>query len=52
MSDTFTNVSARELGYEAIITDSATGLGKSIVLYQDNFRCYSSVKILSDKKLF
>ena len=44
--------SARELGYEAIITDSATGLGKSIVLYQDNFRGDSSVKILSDRKLF
>ena len=44
--------SARELGYEAIITPSATGLGKSIVLYQDNFKSNSSVKILSDKKLF
>ena len=44
--------SAHELGYEAIITPSATGLGKSIVLYQDNFKSNSSVKILSDKKLF
>lgn len=44
--------SAHELGYEAIITPSATGLEKSIVLYQDNFKSNSSVKILSYKKLF
>ena len=44
--------SAHKLGYEAIIASSTTGLGKSIVLYQDNFKSNSSVKILSDKKLF
>jgi len=44
--------SAHGLGYEAIIAPSTTGLGKSIVLYQDNFKSNSSVKILSDKKLF
>lgn len=44
--------SAHRLGYEAIIAPSATGLGKSIILYQDNLKNNSSVRILSDKKLF
>lgn len=44
--------SAHDSGYEAIISSSTAGLGKSIVLYQDNFKSNSSVKILSDKKLF
>ncbi|MCD4670559.1 MAG: RES domain-containing protein [Actinomycetia bacterium] len=44
--------SAHESGYEAIIVPSATGLGKAIVLYEDNFKNNSYVKILSNKKLF
>lgn len=44
--------STHRLGYEAIIAPSATGLGKSIVLYQDNLKNNSSVRILLDKKLF
>ena len=43
--------SAHKLGYEAIIVSSATGLGKSIVLYQDNFKSNSSIKILLNNKL-
>jgi len=44
--------SAHKSGYEAIIVPSATGSGKAIVLYKDNFKNNSSVKILSNKKLF
>ena len=44
--------SAYESGYEAIIFPSATELGKAMVLYKDNFRKDSLIKILSDEKLF
>jgi len=44
--------SAYDMGYEAIIAPSATGLGKTIVIYPDNFKNNTSIKVKSEKKLF
>ncbi len=45
-------ISAHDIGYEAIIAPSATGLGKTIVIYPDNFINNTSIKVESEKKLF
>lgn len=44
--------SAYDIGYEAIIAPSATGLGRTIVVYPDNFINNTSIKVESEKKLF
>lgn len=44
--------SAYDTGYEAIIVPSATGLGRTIVIYPDNFMNNTSIKVKSEKKLF
>lgn len=44
--------SAYDIGYEAIIAPSATGSGKVIIIYPDNFKNNSSIKVESEKKLF
>lgn len=44
--------SAHDLGYEAILAPSATGTGKIIVIYPDNFRNGSEMKVESETGLF
>lgn len=44
--------SAYDMGYEAIIAPSATGLGKTIIIYPDNFKKNFSIKILLEENLF
>lgn len=44
--------SAYDMGYEAIIAPSTTGLGKAIIIYPDNLKNNSSIKVESEKKLF